>query len=588
MRDCKGLRKLAVSLILLQLASFAARPGLAPDDLWAWRSVFDPRISPAGDWVLYVESFSDRDLDRAFSNLWIASTDGRARRALTQGNWRDWSPRWSPDGARVAWISIRQGGPQILVRNRDGGAEQQVVRVGDGISTLAWSPGGDAIAFTAFAPAKAPPPVWAPPSIVPRLRRDRQGYIHIFVMPVAGGSARQVTNGDFDHFGEPAWMPDGRSILTVRDDGQIYSVRVADGTSKQLTREDSRNQNPVPSPDGSRIAWQSSEYKPDIQPVRKVVVSNGDGSRVRILTGALDRDAVDLQWSSDSRTVYFRADDRGSTHVYAARADGTVRQVTSAAERLSGFSLADNGRAAVVRSTATLFDNVYTFTVDHASQPVILSDPNEHLMAERELLPSEEIHFPSAGNQVQGWVIKPAGFDAAKKYPLLLDVHDDPREMCGAGFDPLPRVFAARGLVVLCVNTRGTSGFGEVFANLLPARNPGDDFDDLIAGVDSVVSKGYIDDQRVMIMGGPLAAWTIAHSTRFRAAAVRHPPLPLEGPIRAATLVFAGEHDLAAERLYAQLRSSKTEAALVRVGGQESPGESILQLQAATAWLGRW
>jgi acylaminoacyl-peptidase len=259
-----------------------------------------------------------------------------------------------------------------------------------------------------------------------------------------------------------------------------------------------------------------------------------------------------------------------------------------------------------VRSTASEAGAVYTFTVDRVSQPAVLAAPNEHLLAEREIAPAEEIAYPSDGNTIQAWVVKPPDFDAAKKYPLLLDIRDDPRAMYGVDFNLRAQILAARGLVVLCANPRGTPGYGEVFGNLLRTRNPGDDFDDLMRGVDFVAARGYIDTSRLAVAGGLVAAWAIGHTDRFRRAVVErlssdrigprwedpdhyvtHSPVFFARNFRTPTLVLAGDPDPESDELYRALQSKKVESALVRMGPRAIPGERILELEAMVGWLGR-
>src|SRR5207253_2821758 len=185
-----------------------------------------------------------------------------------------------------------------------------------------------------------------------------------------------LSSGDFDHGGEPVWMPDGQQILSswlpdpddpLRGD-EIYAIRASDGRVQRLTNHPGPDEHPVPSPDGSKIAYVAADYKAQSYVTRKLYVMNADGSRVRVLSGLLDRDARNPQWSSDSRTVYFLAGDRGSTRVYGARNDGTLRQAISRPGRLRGFSLADDGRAVSVRSTLTAPVEVVTFAVDVPSE----------------------------------------------------------------------------------------------------------------------------------------------------------------------------------------------------------------------------
>jgi acylaminoacyl-peptidase len=387
---------------------------------------------------------------------------------------------------------------------------------------------------------------------------------------------------------------------------------------KQLTRDPGWYENPLPSPDGSKIAWLMTSAQPRNYSVRHLYVMNPDGSRVRTLAGALERDIADPQWSNDSRTLYFLADDQGATHVFAAFNDGTLRQVTKRTERLRGFSMAPNGRVATVRSTATEGGDVVTFAIDLPGGVATLAAPNEHLLAERTWEAPEEIHYESAGNQIQAWLVKPPHFDASKKYPLLVDIRDAPRAMYGAEFQLRAQLFAARGAVVLCANPRGTPGYGETFGELLRSRYPGDDADDLLRGVDFVVSKGYIDPQRIAVAGGLVAAWLIGHTSRFSAAVARRPivdwtadvltspegerrathwmggwpwddpeqylkhsPLFFAANFKTPTLVLAGEGDLQSEELYGALRLRKVKTEMVRLG--DSPQDRVLELEATLA-----
>jgi len=649
---------LAIGLACAPVAVAASQP-FSLDDWWAFRAACDPRISGDGSRVVYVETWNDRDRDAFGSNLWTVAADGATRpRQLTRGPWRDFSPRWSPDGARLAYLSDRSGKTQIRVHTVDSGQELEIPTALPP-EALAWSADGKWLAFTAPVPVTATLPAWAPPALLPLLQQRVTSRVRIFVVGSQGGAPRQLTAGDFhgdlngdlhgdlNYTGEPAWMPDGREILAAAapvadagnplQGGEIYAIRVADGARRQLTQHRGSEpgghvqpESPMASPDGSKIAWVAREALPQSYTIRKLYVMNADGSRVKVLAGALDRDVRRPQWSSDSRTVYFLADDHGATYVYAARNDGSVRQATREPQRLGGFSLADNGRAVAVRSTATAADEVVAFPVDLAGQPARLAAPAEGLLAARDTGRAEEVHWASDGKTIQGWVLKPPGFDAAKKYPLLLDIDEAPgpkssRRMCGPEFRLRAQLFAALGYVVLCANPRGTPGYGEEFGNLIHSRYPGDDFDDLIRGVDAVAAKGYVDPKRLTLVGGLLAAWAIGHTDRFAAVVARRPiadwvthvALTPDGAARAAawmgampwenpeqytkhsplfwaqsfqtpTLVIAGERDPESEELYFALQARKVESALVRMRGEVTPGQVLLELEATMGWLGRF
>ncbi len=605
-------------LALLLYTAGACGQAWSPDDLWNWHTPRDPRISPDGRRAVYLEEWNDRAADATCSNLWLVSLGDKQPRRLTEGAWQDRSPRWSPDGSRIAWISGRGG---IHVLALDSGKEGAIEAAP---LAFAWSRDGQWIAFTARVAPRLDPPAWAPAAILQWVVPQSRTHTALFVVPAAGGPAQAITGPDFDAVGDPAWGREG--VVIAASDGQIYSVPVTGHGVRRLTSDSNRNENPVVSPDVTKIAWTATESGLHSYSVRKLYVMNADGSRVKPVAGALDRDPENPQWSSDSRTIYFIADDSGSTHVYASRNDSTVRQVTQGVERLRGFSLADNGRAVTVRSTgraveavrsAELPVEVVSFPVDTPPPTaVVLAAPMTKLMADRETAAAEEIHVPSAGKSIQGWVIKPARFDASRKYPLLLDIADDPRRMFGPDFSLRAQIFAARGWVVLRVNPRGTPGYGEEFGRLLSTRYPGDDSDDLLAAVEFVVARGGIDEKRIAASGGLLAAWILGHSNRFAAVVarrpivdfalmaeraapwmgalpwdnpdryVKHSPIYFAGNWKIPTLVLAGTPDAQADEFYAALQLRKVHSVMVRAPDWRKPSARVLEVETTLAWLG--
>lgn len=595
-----------------------ARAPFTPADLWLLRSPSDPRIRSDGERIVYVLTRRDQS-GVSYSNLWLATSDGKDNRPWTEGNWRDRSPRWSPDGSRIAWLSTRDGRTRIHLRGVEASAETELPAGEETPFAFAWSAEGDAIAYTASVPSRSAP-AWAPPDILALLDQPAAAPA-VFAVRVSGGAPRRISEDIPGCTGEPAWLLDGKSVAAACASG-IYVFPVAGGAPKLLTKDPGHYESPVLSSNGGRIAYLFTPRKAQSYTVRKLYVMNVDGSREKILSGSLDRDVSHPQWSSESRTVYFIADDRGSTHVYAAHNDGVIRQVTSAPERLRGFSLADNGRAVSIRSAAADAGSVYTFTVDVKSQPVAVASPNEHLLADRDLSAVEELTYGSAGNAIQAWLVKPPAFDTTRKYPLVVDVADAPRRMYGPAFEPRAQILAAAGYVVLCVNPRGTPGYGEDFGNLLRSRYPGDDFDDLMHGVDAAIAKGFIDPQRLHIAGGLLAAWAIGHTTRFQSAIarrpivdwtadvaispdgarraaewmgampwenpdqyVKHSPIYAAGAIETPTLILAAPHDAEADELAFALRQKKVDCAIVRI--PDGSAEAVLELQATLAWLKR-
>jgi acylaminoacyl-peptidase len=606
----------AFALLLTVAPILCARVPFSPDDLWLLRTASDARISADGHRIVYVETRYDRNSGTAYSNLRLVTSDGREHRPWTEGGWRDWSPRWSPDNTRIAWLCARGGKTRIHLRGVDTGPELELGAGDETPLAFAWSASGDSIAYAASVPSVIAP-AWAPPEILPYL--DKPGSIHaVFVVPVSGGNPRRVSADVPGCTGEPAWLLDGKSVAAACGNA-VYLFPLTSSGPKLLTHEPGQYESPVLSPDGGRLAYLFTPRKPQSYTVRKLYVMNVDGSRAKVLSGSLDRDAAYPQWSSESRTVYFVADDRGATHVYAARNDGTVRQVTSRQERLRGFSLADSGRAVSIRSTPSNAEDVFSFTVDVVTEPVTVAEPNRQLLADRSLASVEELLYPSAGYTVQAWLVKPPTFDPTRKYPLLLDVADDPRRMYGPEFNARAQILAAEGFVVLCVNPRGTPSYGEEFGNLLRTRYPGDDFDDLMRGVDSAIAKGNIDPQRLHISGGLLAAWAIGRTPRFKSAIARRPivdwaadialshdgarramdwmgGMPWEDPdqyvkhsplyaaanFKTPVLILASDHDPEADELSFALRQRKVEVAVARI-----PADPVMELRTILAWLER-
>ena len=609
---------LAISWLALAGVAFAGAP-FTPADVWEWRTIEDPRVSADGSIVVYAERWGDR------SSVHVVAIDGSQERALTGGPWRDRAPRWSPDRARIAFLSDRDDGRGIRIVTPEGGEPTVIATGGYRPLALAWSPDGRAIAFTAAAPARAAAPSWAPPELL-GLLRSAPAEVELFVVAVDGGAPRQLSRGGFSVRGEPAWMPAGDFILiAVARPGEgagIYAVRATDGEARQLTEGPGDNQDPLPSPDGARIAWICAPGAPAFYAVRKVCVMGRDGDHRKVLGGLLDRNARHPQWSSDSRTVYFLADDRGATHVYAARADGTVRQATDRAERLRGFSLADNGRAVTVRSTATEAGELAAFAVDLPGGVTTLEAPNRTLVSERAIGAVEEIDFESAGNHVQGWLIWPPKADRARPLPLIVEVSGEPREMFGDEFPLEAHILAAGGYAVLRVNVRGSPGYGEAFGNLLATRLPGDDFDDAIRGGEAAIAHGGIDSGRIGLIGGAVAAWALGHSTRFAAVVAHRPivdwtsavaldrdgwrraawmgglpweqaqryldrsPLYAAGSFAAPTLIIGD--DAQSEELYFALHSRKVESALLDPGPADHARGRAAESSGILAWFDRW
>ena len=475
--------------IFLLSGALAAQQSWTPADFWSLGSAADPWIAADGTRIVFVDEWRDGAARAEYANLWTVSADGKDLRRLSDGPWHDRRPRWSPDGRSLAWLSDREGRPQLRIRT---GEHELAVAIGAGqLSELAWHPDGRRIAVLVEAP----------------------GHGRLFVASTEGGALRPVSPESLDCRGEPAWMPDGGRILTATVHGEIVSVGLSDGAVTRLVTA-GRNGSPRPSPDGSKIAWLAA---PDAAgyAVRKIWVMAADGSRPRPLSGTLDRDAASPQWSSDSRTVYFLAGDRGATRLYAARNDGTVRQLSKEDQRLESLSLADNGRAVTVRSTGEEGGEVTLVDVYGMAAPRLLARPAHDLVSQRRAAQVEAFRFPSAGRTIDAWLTRPPAADPAKMYPLLLDLGEGAREMCGPVFHLRAQILAANGWAVLCVNPRGTPGYGEVFGMLLRTGGAEDMYDDLLRGVEAALGRGGIDSGHLAVAQGASAAWLTGHPGQY-------------------------------------------------------------------------
>jgi dipeptidyl aminopeptidase/acylaminoacyl peptidase len=528
-----------------------------------YETVADPQISPDGRQVVYTRRWVNRMEDKWESALWVMDADGSRNRFLVKGA----SAVWSPDGTRIAYLADGEPkGQQVFVRWMDAeGASSQITRVSDGPQDVKWSPDGKSLGFVMLVPKAndwaidmPKPPKDAKwtgtPRLVDRLhfRQDRRGftetgYTHIFVVSADGGTPRQVTSGDwnvgsrFDGLLQRVgwdWTPDGRTIVVDGMDdpkadlnyreSNIYAVDVATGAVRRLTTERGIWEGPVVSPDGKRVAFSGYPATRQTYHASNLYVIGLDGSGMRKISGTLDRDPQGVRWARDGSGVYFAADDRGTSNVHFASATGGTRSVTSGAHMLSLNSMSRAGVAAGVRSSVHNPPDVVRVDLKRPDAVLQLTRVNEDMLGRIKLGAVEEVWYTSSGGaKVQGWIVKPPSFDPAKKYPLILEIHGGPHGMYNVGFNYMFQNFAANGYVVLYTNPRGSTGYGTAFGNAIDRAYPSVDYDDLMAGVDTLVGRGYVDPASMFVGGcsggGVLSSWVIGHTTRFAGAAVRCP-----------------------------------------------------------------
>ncbi|HEY7288036.1 MAG TPA: S9 family peptidase [Vicinamibacterales bacterium] len=532
-----------------------------------WERVSDAQISPDGARVLYTRDHVNKQEDRWDSEVWIVNADGGQNRFFVKGS----APRWSPDGKRVAYLAEGEPkGPQLFVRWVDvDGPSTQITHVQDAPRGMRWAPDGKSVAFTMFVadhdkwavsmPEEPKGAKWTPaPRVVSSLhyRQDRvgfldEGFTHLYVVSADGGTPRAVTNGRWNvGAGElrgPVqfdWTPDGRTIVfnanratdadMQYEISNLLAVDVATGNVRDVVTKRGAWSHPVVSPDGKLIAFAGYEINGRSHTVEDLYLVGVDGSSMRKISGDYDRDPINIRWAPDGSGVYFDAEDRGSRNIQFVALTGgagsNVKAVTTGTHVLTFDSMSANSRELFAAGTATDSDHPQDVVRYSLKQPQVakLTDVNGDILQGKQIAKTEELWYTSTGNtKVQSWIVKPPAFDASKKYPLILEIHGGPFAMYSVAFNYMFQNFAANDFVVLYTNPRGSTGYGSAFSNGIDHNYPGPDYDDLMAGVDALVGKGYIDTSRMYVSGcsggGVLSSWVIGHTDRFAAAAVRCP-----------------------------------------------------------------
>ena len=519
-------------------------------------SVSDPRISPDGERIVYTRGWIDKQGDRRESSLWIMNADGSRARHLINGS----DAAWSPDGSRILFSARGEPeGSQIFVRWMDAeGAVSQVTRLDDAPSGAQWSPDGEWIAFTTRVPDRASfagvelpnrpeGAQWVgEPKVVERAsyKRDRAGYVdtgwtQVFVVPAEGGTARQLTDGDWNHSGI-RWSPDGSQIYFVSyreedwdrpehwQESEIYAVAVASGDIRRLTRRRGPDGGAVPSPDGSLIAYTGIDAHRDTYRNRQIYLMNRDGSESRILSGDYDRQVGEMTWAPDGGGLYFSANRDGYRQLHFVSVAGGVTQLTSGNHLVSLSSFSDEGMGVGVISDAHEPGDVYRFDLESPNDTRRLTEVNADVMGYVQLGEVEELWYDSGdGFPIQGWVVKPPDFDPSQRYPMMLAIHGGPHSMYNGGFNFAFQEHAANDYVVLYTNPRGSTGYGTAFANAINHDYPGAEFPDLMKGVDEMLDRGYVDEDNLFVYGcsggGILTSYIVGNTDRFRAASANCP-----------------------------------------------------------------
>ena len=630
---------------------------------YEWTS--NPMLSPDGEQILYSRTWINLTDDKRETDLWIMNSDGTSNRFFSKGS----NAKWSSGGSKIAFTKEgKPNGTQIFVKHMDVQSEPtQITKLEKSPSSMEWSPDGKYIAFimhVSSEPALTPKEVPSQPkgaswTKAPRVidqvdySQDRVGFIErgyrqLFIVPTDGGTARQITFGKYDDVSNSiAWSNSSKSIVFSsyqkpdaaysRGHSNLYSVNINTLETKELTSRDGTESSPRVSPDGSKVAFIGSTWSKNFYNDRKMYIMDFDGSNLKCVTTSLDQTPGNPIWSSNGQGIYFNVREYGQSNVYYADLKGKVKKITSGNHVLSMTNLVGKKAVATWTNPSNPSD-IVSFSIGKSNNFKRLTEVNNDLFYNVEFGQIEEITYVSKdGMKVQGWIVKPPQFDSNKKYPLVLRIHGGPHSMYHVGFNYNFQLHAAQDQVVLYTNPRGSTGYGYEFANAIQNDYPGNDFNDLMAGVDEVISKGYIDENKMYVYGGSgggvLTSWIVGKTDRFAAASVNYPvtnwfsfvgttdsanwynnfekypwedpsehikrsPLMLVGNVKTPTMLMCGENDLRTpisqtEEYYQALKMNKVPTVMIRFnkeyhGTSSKPSNFLRTHGYINAWFDRY
>ncbi|HYR93420.1 MAG TPA: S9 family peptidase [Methylomirabilota bacterium] len=544
---------------------------MTSEDLYDFRFLADAQISPDGSRVAYVVRTIDREANTYRSAIWTVPFDGSLTGTqLTYGTGQDALPKWSPDGRWLAFVSDRTAPAgdgkkrkpkNLFVLSMAGGEARQLTTFDDDTGDVVWSPDGSKIAFTVKEPKAKGAVEDDGIRVYDRLRyKTDEGFLldgrrrHIWIADdvQTGGGVRKLTDGDWDDL-QPSWSSDGSMIAFVsnrtddRERNTVADIHIATlvGGGWRVTDGVGAYGNPRFSPDGAQIACYGvaravgSSAKNVHLFLFRAGGKAGEGV-IADLTANWDRtvgstvmsdmraqsQTLPPTWSADGKRIIFVGSDQGTANVYsAAAAGGDVRAETVGPHQVVSLSLASDAKKfACVFSNATLPGDVAAGELGRSLR--CLTQVNAVLLSSRYVATPERVEFVGAdGWKIEGWILKPRGFDPARKWPLVLEVHGGPHGAYGHGFFHEFQMLVGRGYAVLFTNPRGSHAYGEKFSSACVGDWGGKDYEDLMAGVDHALGLGWVDPKRLYVTGGSyggfMTNWIVGHTERFRAAATQ-------------------------------------------------------------------
>jgi len=547
---------LAVLLAAPAAASAPSTRTLRPDDIFALKEVGDPEVSPEGKWVAYTVTTMDAKEDESDTDIYMAPFAGGPALRLTASKKAEKSPRWSPDGKWLAFLSGREGKKtQVWLMSREGGEAVKLTGFKASVSSLAWSPDSARLALIvsdvdpddpdaeddeeASADKEKKKDKTPKPIVVRRLqfKRDYEGYLrdfrsHVHVFDVASKSSFAVTSGSYDD-SDAAWSPDGKWIAfssnRTKDpdasrNADIFVVEARAGaTPRALASGPGEDQHPAFSPDGASIVYEAGGDPRDMwYGANHAAVIPVAGGAPRALTASLDRNVAHPRFSPDGRLVYFLLEDGGNRHLARVpSAGGTVERVVAGERDISDFTISAKGDVGLLVSEPQLPAEV--FALGAANGLRRLSTVNDAFLKGIRLGTVERFKAKSAdGTMIDGFLTRPPDAPAGARLPTVLRIHGGPVDQFSTAFELEWQMLAAGGFAVVAANPRGSSGYGTAFSRAIWADWGNKDFQDVMAAVDHVVAMGVADGDRLGVggwsYGGILTDYVITKTGRFKAA----------------------------------------------------------------------
>jgi dipeptidyl aminopeptidase/acylaminoacyl peptidase len=674
--------KIILLSLLLMLSCFSSdtfakeQTKFANLDVFELEWVSQPQLSPNAKQLVFIRNGMDIMSDNPIKRLWLINRDGSGLMKLTDRDVSESNPRWSPDGTRIVFTSKTEHGSEIFMYWVANGKISRLTQLNSSPSNLSWSADGKYIAFSMLVTEESPilvkalkKPIgakWADkPRVTTRVKHEadgrgfiRPGFNHLFVISAVGVTARQITSGNFHHRGLAEWSTNGQYLFFSSNrhqnweydfkNSEIYRVSVKSGETITLTDRNGPDHGAVVSPDGRKIAYLGYDDKIQTYQINHLYTMNVDGSDKKKIPLALDRNISNLAWDKNSSGVYFQYDNHGNGKIGYTSLSGKSKVV---AKNLGGVS---NSRPYGGGSYTLSDSDIVAYTYGTAKRPSelaltkkgnrnakLITGLNDDILPFRKLGEVKEIWYKSTFDKrdLQGWIVTPPDYDPTKKYPLIVENHGGPIANYGDRFSVEVQLYAAAGYVVFYPNPRGSTSYGEEFGNLLYHNYPGDDYQDVMDGVDVLIEKGYTTEQQLYVTGGSaggiMTAWIIGKNNRFQAAAVvkpvmnwisktltadnyfyyansRYPgqpwenmdiymkysPISLVGNITTPTLVMVGTADLRtplseAKQLYHALKLRKIDTALVEIPGAyhfiaKRPSQQVAKIAHIIAWFEKY